>query len=187
MLAELVKKSSRAMGGRVPPERRNRSVYGIHEDSEHRRNARSRAQQIYSEALSLLARREYSRKELAARLTRRGSPEDLAQQVLRELAAAGWQSDERFASAFAASKTERGYGPLRIIAELKERGINAETIAASIRTGDPCWEEHMLQARVRHFGTRVPVDRKERARQARYLVNRGFIPERVRRALDIDD
>ena len=159
----------------------------IHEDSEHRRNARSRAQQIYSEALSLLARREYSRKELAARLTRRGSPEDLAQQVLRELAAAGWQSDERFAGAFAASKTERGYGPLRIIAELKERGINAETIAASIRTGDPCWEERMLQARVRHFGTRLPVDRKERARQARYLVNRGFIPERVRRALDTDD
>ncbi|MBA3495205.1 MAG: regulatory protein RecX [Gammaproteobacteria bacterium] len=117
----------------------------------------------------------------------RGSPEDLAQQVLRELAVAGWQSDERFAGTFVASKTERGYGPLVIIAELKQRGIDAEIIAGSIRTGDPCWEERMLQARARHFGTRVPVDRKERARQARYLVNRGFISERVRRALDTDD
>ena len=159
----------------------------IHEDSEHRRHARSRAQRIYSQALSLLARREYSRKELAARLTRRGSPEDLAQQVLRDFAAAGWQSDERFAAALVASKTERGYGPLRIIAELKERGIDAEIITGSIRTGDPCWDERMLQTRAKHFGARLPVDRKERARQARYLVSRGFIPERVRRALAIDD
>ncbi|MFH0344534.1 MAG: regulatory protein RecX [Chromatiales bacterium] len=106
---------------------------------------------------------------------------------MRELAAAGWQSDERFAGAFVASKTERGYGPLRIIAELKERGIDAEIIAGLIHTGDPCWEERMLQTRAKHFGTWLPVDRKERARQARYLVNRGFIPERVRRALDTGD
>ncbi|MGH8487743.1 MAG: regulatory protein RecX [Gammaproteobacteria bacterium] len=106
---------------------------------------------------------------------------------MHELAAAGWQSDERFASTFVASKTERGYGPLRIIAELTERGIDVEIIAGSIRTGDPCWEERMLQARARHFGMRLPVNRKERARQARYLVDRGFIPERVRRALDTDD
>ena len=49
--AELVKKSSRAKGGRVPPARRSRSVVQIHEDSEHRRNARTRAQQILSQAL----------------------------------------------------------------------------------------------------------------------------------------
>jgi len=106
---------------------------------------------------------------------------------LREFAAAGWQSDERFAAALVESKTERGYGPLLIIAELKQRGIDAQIIAGLIRTGDPCWEERMLQARAKHFGAQLPVDRKERARQARYLVNRGFIPERIRRALDADD
>ncbi len=70
---ELVKKSSRAKEGRVPPERRSvspgakrrealkgrvsrmRRATGVYieipGDPEHRRNARSRAQQIFSQAL----------------------------------------------------------------------------------------------------------------------------------------
>ncbi len=51
--SELANKSSRAMGGRVPPDAGTGVYIDIHEDSEHRRNARSRAQQVFSQALTL--------------------------------------------------------------------------------------------------------------------------------------
>jgi len=66
---------------------------------------------LKARAIALLARREYSRAEIRARLVASGDESDAAQvdDVLDELVALGYLSDARFASAVVAQKS-RGHG-----------------------------------------------------------------------------
>ncbi|MGD8696441.1 MAG: regulatory protein RecX, partial [Gammaproteobacteria bacterium] len=59
-------------------------------------------------AMNLLARREYARRELAARLASRGLPGDLIDPVMDELTRENLLSDERFADAFVSARAGRG-------------------------------------------------------------------------------
>src|SRR5690606_2652334 len=76
-------------------------------------------------AIGLLARREHSRRELKRKLGAKGHPSDLIDQVLEQLAREGLQSDQRFAEAYLHSRIQKGYGPVRLLHELAERGVDA--------------------------------------------------------------
>jgi regulatory protein len=138
---------------------------------------------IRARALGLLARREHSRLELARKLRQRGMAGADLEQVLDELAAARLLSDTRFAEEYARSRASRGYGPLRIRAELRERGIDDAGIQAALAELGEDWCQQARAARQRRFGAESPVDLKERARQSRFLQQRGFSPEQIRQAL----
>ncbi|MCW9059052.1 MAG: recombination regulator RecX [Gammaproteobacteria bacterium] len=138
---------------------------------------------IRARALGLLARREHSRLELARKLRQRGMAGADLEQVLDELAAARLLSDTRFAEEYARSRASRGYGPLRIRAELRERGIDDAGIQAALAELGEDWCQQARAARQRRFGAESPADLKERARQSRFLQQRGFSPEQIRQAL----
>jgi regulatory protein len=138
---------------------------------------------IRARALGLLARREHSRLELARKLRQRGMGGADLEQVLDELAAARLLSDTRFAEEYARSRVSRGYGPLRIRAELRERGIDDAGIQAALEELGEDWYQQARAARQRRFGAEPPADLKERARQSRFLQQRGFSPEQIRQAL----
>jgi regulatory protein len=87
------------------------------------------AEAVRKQALNMLARREHSGAELRAKLAAKGFPSDIIDDALSDLNRSGWQSDERFVEAFIRVRGERGYGPVRIRAELRERGIDDELIA----------------------------------------------------------
>ena len=80
--------------------------------------------QARSVALRLLARREHSRYELAIKLRQRKIPPDVFDPVLDEYEREGWLDDDRFAEIYSRQRIEAGYGPLRILAELQQRGVN---------------------------------------------------------------
>ena len=90
-------------------------------------------------ALSLLARREHSARELHFKLIARGCAESDVDAVLAALRIERLLSDERFAEAYVASRRERGYGPVRIEAELRERGVADEVIATHLDDSDQEW------------------------------------------------
>jgi regulatory protein len=138
---------------------------------------------IRERALALLARREHSRLELVRKLRQRGMEGPELGRVLDELAAARLQSDGRFAEQYARSRAERGYGSLRIRAELCERGIDETGIAVALAALDQDWFQQACVVRERRFGRDRPAELKERARQSRFLQQRGFSPEQVRKAL----
>lgn len=138
---------------------------------------------IRARALNLLARREHSRLELARKLRQRGMAGADLEQVLDELAAARLLSDTRFAEEYARSRAGRGYGPVRIRAELRERGIDDAGIQTALAELGEDWCQQARAARQRRFGAEPPVDLKERARQSRFLQQRGFSPEQIRQAL----
>jgi regulatory protein len=79
-------------------------------------------------AVKALARRELSRAELVERLTKAGFSADDAAKALAELREAGYQSDERAARERARVLAGRNAGDAAIRADLRRRGLAAETL-----------------------------------------------------------
>jgi len=88
---------------------------------------------IRNKMLSFLARREHSAEELRRKLKQSSSISktvdfsDLLEQCLQEMQEKGFQSDDRFARQYVESKLAyKSHGPLKILAELFNRGIPRE-------------------------------------------------------------
>ncbi|HEY0720459.1 MAG TPA: regulatory protein RecX [Gammaproteobacteria bacterium] len=136
-------------------------------------------------AYTLLARREYGRQEMVNKLLGKGFDSALIDSVVELLMAERLLSDERFVDAFVRSRSNRGYGPRRIEAELRERGISDELsderIAAGPSEEETDWVARAAEVRCKKFGEELPSDFQERAKQMRYLEYRGFTHEQIRR------
>ncbi len=133
--------------------------------------------------MRLLAGREHSRAELIAKLARRGFDADELARVLEDLAERGLQSDARFAEQFVAARMRRGSGPLRIRAELRQRGIAEDLIASELDIDPEVWLAGLRRVHERKYGSSPPGDRKDLARRIRFLESRGFPGELIQRLL----
>ena len=78
----------------------------------------------YSTAMRMLMRREHSKVELIQKLQVKGFDVDIINDSISKLVKRNYQSDERFAEDFILMRFNQGKGPVRIISELKMRGIN---------------------------------------------------------------
>jgi regulatory protein len=84
-------------------------------------------------ALDLLARKPWTRRDLTARLRRRGAPPDVADAVVADLEARGYVDDRAFAAAWAESRARgRSFGRQRLREELRARGVALPLIDAAI-------------------------------------------------------
>jgi regulatory protein len=141
-------------------------------------------QQAYATALRLLARREHSTHELRTKLRTRRCPAELVEQVLNTLRDEGALSDRRFVDSYVQVRFDRGFGPLRIEAELRERGIGGSLAGEVLEEFAPLWTASASRQRHKRFGDGVPSAFEERARQMRFLQQRGFTGEQVRTAIE---
>jgi regulatory protein len=141
-------------------------------------------------AVALLARRDYSTRELRQKLKERGYLEHAIEPVLVDLEETRKLDDQRYGANVAASRSRRAYGPARIRKELKRKGVAAEAIETAMAGGEgeevPDYFRLAREARARKFGPELPTDWKENARQARFLQYRGFSTDHIRAALDGD-
>ena len=124
-------------------------------------------------AVRMLARREYSRAELAQRLARRGVAREDIERALDDLRAAGYLSDARYAQAVVTQKTGR-YGKRAIAHALREKGItapDAQAAMAPLAAADEFVDAQALWHQ--RFGA-IPANDREKARQVRFLLSRGY-------------
>ena len=101
-------------------------------------------------------------------------------QVLDRLVRQRLLSDERFAGQYLSSRQRRGYGPVRIRAELRERGVDEGLIETCLGDPEVAWLTSLRQAHDKKFGAQPPADLKEKARRVRFLEYRGFSGEQIR-------
>ena len=134
-------------------------------------------------AVRLLSRREHSTLELRRKLQIRGFDSDGINEVIEQLNHDGLLSDERFTESYVRMRMSKGYGPMRIRAELQERGVADDLIARYLVNDEEFWFEQALDAREKKFGTGKPGDIKNYNRQARFLQQRGFNTGIVRKIL----
>jgi regulatory protein len=132
--------------------------------------------------MDLLARREHSEQELSRKLASRNFEPELVESTVSELVSEGLLDNVRFAEAFVHSRYQRGQGPYKIRAELRERGIDDGLIAECLDDPDLQWSGLLEQVRIKRFGPEPPADFKERSRQMRFLQQRGFTSEQVNKA-----
>lgn len=133
-------------------------------------------------ALRYLGRREYAVQELRQRLLQRGAEAALVDTVIDDLVATNLLSDERFTEMYVRMRIRLLFGPLKIQAELRGRGIADHLAAQFLPHEDETWCDAATQwADKKHRGE---MDYAERARVYRSLMNRGFTHEQANIALD---
>jgi regulatory protein len=144
--------------------------------------------EVYATAVGLLARREHSVKELATKLRARGIGAGLIESVISRLIDERLQSDERFAEVYLRQRSLKGYGPIRIGVELRERGIDDGLISAQLRRaedeGEIDWFERAAAAYAKKYSGRPIEELKERAKRMRFLQYRGFSHEQIAAAIE---
>lgn len=134
-------------------------------------------------AIGLLARRDFASRELKGRLARAGYEEAAAAAAVTGLEDERLVDDARYAESAVASRIARGQGPVRIGLELRRQGVPADLVERMVDARSPEWAARAADLRRRRFGAAAPADAKERTRQARFLLYRGFTLDHVRGAL----
>lgn len=92
-------------------------------------------------AVALLASRARTEKEIADALRQNAYPEQTIARVMARLHEAGYLDDEDFAGQWAASRASKGLGARRIRMELRQKGVDPDTIESAISAVDE--EERM--------------------------------------------
>lgn len=134
---------------------------------------------LRAKAVSLLARREYSRQELFQKLSAHCESADELAQVLEELSLKGLLSDERAAGSVVRQRSPR-FGNARVAYELRQKGIDEDVIGQTLSEMAQTEEVRLAQVWEKKFG-KAPANLSERARQQRFLQARGFLPQDISR------
>ena len=142
-------------------------------------------QESYATALRLLARREHSELELRHKLIGRNFTDTVVDNVVMQLVGEGLLSERRFAEVYVRGRFDRGCGPLRIRAELHERGVSCDLTEQALAELARFWVESAGRQRSKRFGHRFPGDYRERAKQMRFLQQRGFTAEQIQAVFSV--
>ncbi len=122
--------------------------------------------------LRLLARRDYTRRELHAKLAPYVDDPAELESLLDDFTARGWLSEARVLDQVVQAK-RAGMGLSRIRHVLLKRGVPEDLIAPALETLKESELETARALWVRKFG-RVRGSVADQARQVRFLQSRGF-------------
>ena len=110
------------------------------------------------------------------------------EQVVDRMQEEGWQSDERFAQSFAREKVMQRQGRTKIVAQAtQQRGVDKALIEQALQRLEVDWFELCQQVYQSKFGSTQPSDRKDWAKRARFLMQRGFSQEHIKFAIQAHD
>lgn len=145
---------------------------------------------LCDQAIRRLAQREYGVEELRRKLKPYTTNSADVEAVLDQMKQAGQLSDDRFIEAYIQSRIRRGFGPIRIVEELKQKGITMEELEDSLAVWKTSWQsiaKRVLEKKYteRKMRTADELDRKTLlATQKRFLIYRGFDMETINQVLD---
>ena len=125
-------------------------------------------------ALRLLAGRDWGRVELERKLAPHAESAEQLAQVLDDLQAKGFISDERAAASHLHRRADK-LGQARLLQELRHKGFDADLIAAQADLLQETEENRLKTVWQKKFA-QAPQDAAEKAKQMRFLASRGFAP-----------
>jgi len=133
--------------------------------------------------MDYLSRREHSAKEIRKKLKGRiESLEDLEVEI-EKLQNEGLLSDERFAESYFHSRKRRGFGPLRIKNELRERGVDDSISSELMRSED--WSVFAHASLMKKTGGTIPPEKEKVLKLKRFLNYRGFDFQDINKAFSL--
>jgi regulatory protein len=136
---------------------------------------------LKARALKYLAAREHSRLELARKLARHAQEGDDVEALLDWLEAAKFLSQSRFSESLVHRRASR-FGNSRILSELQTHGIDGETLSDIKTSLSQDEASRACEVWRKRFG-HPPADAAERAKQMRFLQQRGFSHRAIQAAM----
>ncbi len=136
---------------------------------------------LKARALKYLAAREHSRLELGRKLARYAQEGDDVEALLDTLEAAKFLSQSRFSESLVHRRAAR-FGNSRILSELQTHGIDGEALSdikANLSQDEATRACEVWRKRFNH----APSDAAERAKQMRFLQQRGFSHSAIQAAM----
>lgn len=138
-------------------------------------------------AVRLLSQCEHTVRQLKTKLLKKGFDADGVETVLNDLGMQGLLSDERFAEQYVAFRINKGFGPVRISQEMREKGVADDLAGRVLEDYDEQWPDVISKVLYKKFGGAPVLNFNERARRARFLEYRGFPAALIRERLFDDD
>jgi regulatory protein len=152
------------------------------------------ADEAFKRALKFLSYRARSEAEVRSKLTRLGFPQKNILSTLARLRSLNLLNDEIFARNWAWSRAERrGYGPLKVAGELRQKGISQQLVRQVLREtfGQQGVKERAKSLLEKKFRDQDLNDRRVLRRAADFLQRRGYhddvIAELLREPAGIDE
>jgi regulatory protein len=146
-------------------------------------SAQEEKSKVLNKAYSLLSRRDHSRKQLFDKLRQRGYSQEIIDEVISELQAAGYLDDTAFACRFAGARLKAlPMGKKRLVSELVQKGIDTETAEQAVGEAYSAFDEldvarGVAQKRVSCY--RDETVAKRRQKLTGFLRQRGFDWENI--------
>lgn len=138
--------------------------------------------ELWSKAIHYLARREYTRKELADKLGKL-SPDNI-ELVLDSLESEGYQSDRRFTESFVRMRAAQGHGLNRIRFDLQKKGVGSSLLAEILEELCVDWYEHAAEVYSRKYASVLDdSDYKEKSKRMRFMSQRGYAMDEILHAI----
>ncbi|TAL60017.1 MAG: recombination regulator RecX [Legionella sp.] len=128
----------------------------------------------FESAMRLLVGREHGASELCTKLERKGFSPREARDAVEACQRLGLQCDNRFVEQFSRSRISQGYGPLKIMQELKNRGIDSEPIQSYLAQERDKWFDHALSVWEKKSKGQKQLSFDELQKMQRFLLYRGF-------------
>lgn len=133
-----------------------------------------------SRALKLLARREYSVHELQNKL-KPHHPLHEVEAAITQCVENQWVDDERFTMSFIRTRFFAGYGPRRILLELRQKGVSQSLAVATIKSAKLNWHETLLRfIEKKAIQDATPA---EKMKFQQMLLRKGFLPDQIKKAM----
>lgn len=139
---------------------------------------------LYETGLRILSMREHSVKQLSLKLMRKSDRTNLVNAVIEELGDKKFLSDERFTESFVHSRANKGFGPIKIKFELKDKGIQSNIIEEHINENADFWFEIAHHQYVKKYGLKKVSNYEEWAKRARFMQSRGFNSAQIDRVIE---
>lgn len=139
---------------------------------------------LKARALRFLASREHSARELASKLKPYAEKGDDIESLIHWLQEKGFLSEERFAETFSRRKADR-YGSRKILYELQAHHLTDSVIQEITENLKETELQRAFSLWERKFG-KLPETLPEKARQIRFLQQRGFPSNIIRQVIKGD-
>ncbi len=135
-------------------------------------------------ALKLLEKKDYTRRQIKDKLIKKGFPNDIIDKIVSWLEEKKFIDDKRFAENLVFFKEKKGYGKRRIIKDLFLRGIGEDTIQDVVKKIDFSKQVEKAKKVLWKKEKTIKIDNEMLLKKKlfQYLLQRGFEWEVVEEA-----
>lgn len=138
-------------------------------------------------ALQILTPRDHSVLELRRKLIKRRIDSAKIDAIVEYLLEFDYLSDERFTETYVKQRINKGDGPLKIRANLQQRGIDESLIVDALEIDEEEWVAHARNVVQKRYGAvegeSPTLGFNEWSKRGKFLTNRGFPAHLVRQIL----